>query len=104
MTGSQRAHSNGQWMRRVCGSGQRMRHACNSMQRQRRVCGSGWEWPAAQLKWETVMAAVSQRHNCNGQQRRQRCKGWQKAGKIVMNNGDGDGQLWVKAGVGGRIG
>ena len=82
-----------------------MRYACNSMQRRRRVCGSGQEQPAAQLQWETVMAAASWWHNCNGQWRqwRQR-KGWRDGGKIVMNKDYGDGQLWVKAGVGGRSG
>ncbi len=51
-------------------------------------------------------------HGCNGWpaggtiamwQQRWR-KGWQDGRKIAMNNGDGDGQLWVKVGVEGRSG
>jgi hypothetical protein len=44
--------------------------------------------PAAQLRWATVEAAQGRR---DGR-------------KIAMDNGDGDGKLWVKAGVGGRSG
>ncbi len=92
-------------MRCACGSGQRMGCVCNSMQRRRRVCGSGQERPAARLKWETVMAVASRQHNCNGQRQQQRRhKGQRDGRKITMNNGDGDGQLWVKAGIGGRSG
>ncbi len=91
---------------RACGSGQQMSHACNSVQQHQRVCGSGRERPAAQLQWETVMAAASRRHNYDGQQRRRRWwqKGRQDGGKIAMNNNYGDGQLWVKVGVGGHSG
>ncbi len=73
------------------------------MQWRQRVCGSERGQLAAQLQWETVMAAASWRHNCNGwwQQRR---KGWRDGDKIAMNNGDGDGQLWVKVGIGGCSG
>ncbi len=78
-----------------------MRHAYDSVQRQQRVCVSGREWPAA---WDTVMAAASRRHNCNGQRRRQQRKGRWDGGKIAMNNDYGNGQLWVKAGIGGRSG
>ncbi len=67
------------------------------------VCGSRRGQPAARLQWETVMAAANRRHNCNGRQW-QRHKGWRDSGKIAMDNGDGDGQLWVKVGVGGRSG
>ena len=91
MAGSQRA----------CGIGQRLRRACDSVQRRQRVCGSGQERPAAQLQWDTVMAAASRQHNCNGQRRWRQRKGRQDGGKIAMNNNYGDGQLWVKADVGG---
>jgi hypothetical protein len=50
------------------------------------------------------MAAASRQQNCNGQRQRQQRKGRQDGRKIVMNNDYGDGQLWVKAGVGGRSG
>jgi hypothetical protein len=54
----------------ACGSGQRMRHACDSMQRRQRICvQQRRERSAARLQWETVMAAASQQHNCNVQQR-----------------------------------
>ncbi len=101
--GSQRACGSGQWMRCACDSMQRGQHACNRVQWRRRVCSSRRGRPAAQLQWETVMAAASRRHNCDGQ-RRQRRKGQRDGGKIAMDNGDGDGKLWVKAGVGGRSG
>ncbi len=101
--GSQRACSSGQQIRHACDSVQRQRHTCNSMQRWWRVCGSRRGRPAARLQWETVMAAANRRHNCDGQQRR-RHKGWRDGGKIGMDNGDSDGQLWVKAGVGGCSG
>jgi hypothetical protein len=67
------------------------------------VCGSERGRPAARLQWETVMAAANRWHNCHGRRRRWR-KGRWDGGKIAMDNGDGDGQLWVKAGVGGRSG
>jgi hypothetical protein len=55
------------------------------MQRQWRVCGSGRERLAAQLQWDTVMAAASQRHNCDGQQwLQQRHKGQQDGGKKMQ--------------------
>jgi hypothetical protein len=101
--GSQRAYGSGQRMQCACNSVQQRQCACNSVQRWRCVCGSRQGQPAARLQWETVMAVANQQHNCNGQQRRQH-KGWQDGGKIVMDNGDGDGQLWVQAGVGGRSG
>ncbi len=90
----------------ACGSGQQMRCACNSVQRHQRVCGSRQERPEARLQWETVMAAASRRHNYNGQRqrRRQRQKGRRDGRKIAMNNNYGNGQLWVKAGIGGRSG
>ncbi len=81
-----------------------MRRVCNSMQRGQRVCGSGRVQPAALLQWNTVMAAASRQHNCNGQRQQRQRKGRQDGGKIAMNNDYGDGQLWVKAGVGGRSG
>ncbi len=101
--GSQRACGSRQQMRHACDSMQRQRRACDSMQRQWCVYGSGRGRPAAQLQWETVIAAANRWHNCNGWQRRQR-KGRRDGGKIAMDNGDGYGQLWVKAGVGGRSG
>jgi hypothetical protein len=52
---------------------------------------------------DSDMAAASRRHNCNGRRQR-RHKGRQDGGKIVMDNGNSDGQLWVKAGVGGCSG
>ncbi len=58
----------------------------------------------AGLQWDTVMAAASQRHKCDGQWRRRRRKGRWDGGKIVMNNDYSDGQLWVNAGIGGRSG
>ena len=88
----------------ACGSGQRMWLACDSVQRRQRVCGSGRERLAARLQWDTVMAAASWRHNCNGQQWRRQRKGWRDGGKIAMNNDYGNGQLWVKAGIGGCSG
>ena len=88
----------------ACGSWQWMRRACDSVQRWQRVCGSGRERPAARLQWDTVMAVASWQHNCNGQQRWRRCKGQWDGGKIAMNNDYGNGQLWVKAGIGGRSG
>ncbi len=100
----------GEWLQwtacsqRACGSEQQIRHACNSMQWQQRVCGSWQEQPAAQLKWDTVMAAASRRHNCNGRRQQQRRKGQWDSRKIAMNNDYGNGQLLVKAGVGGRSG
>ncbi len=96
MAGSQRA----------CGSGQQMRHVCDSVQRHQHVCSSGRERPAARLQSETVMAVASRRHNYNGQRQRRRGqqKGRQDGGKIAMNNNYGNGQLWVKVGVGGRSG
>jgi hypothetical protein len=94
MAGSQRA----------CGNGQQMQHACNSVQRWQHVCGSGRVLPAALLQWDTVMAAASRRHNCDGQRRQRRHKERQDGGKIAMNKDYSDGQLWVKAGVGGRSG
>ncbi len=48
------------------------------------------------IAWETMMAAASRQHNCNGRWWRQR-KGRQDGGKIAMDNGDGDGQLWVNS-------
>ncbi len=96
MAGSQRACGSGQRMRRACDSVQRRQLVCDSVQRRRRVCGSGRGRPAAQLQWETVMAAASRRHNCNGR-RRWRCKGRRDDGKITMDNGNGNGQLWVRA-------
>jgi hypothetical protein len=46
------------------------------------------------------MAAASWRHNCDGRWRRwRRRKGRRDGGKIVMDNGDSDGQLWVKVGI-----
>ncbi len=42
--------------------------------------------------------------HCNGQRQPQWHKGQWDGGKVVMNNGNGDGQLWVMAGVGGRSG
>jgi hypothetical protein len=50
------------------------------------------------------MAAASRQHNYNGQWRRQQRKGRQDGIKIAMNNGYGNGQLWVKVGIGGRSG
>ncbi len=64
--GSQRACGSRQRMPRVCNSVQRQWRACDSMQRRRRVCGSGRGRPAARLQWETVMAAASRQHNCDG--------------------------------------
>jgi hypothetical protein len=81
-----------------------MQYACDSVQRQQHVCGSGGERPAAQLQWDTVLAAASRRHNCDGQRRQRQRKGRQDGRKIAMNNNYGDGQLWVKVGVGGRSG
>jgi hypothetical protein len=81
-----------------------MRHACDSVQWRQRVCGSKREQPAAQLQWETVMAAASRRHNYNGQRWQQQCKGRWDSGKIAMNNDNGKGQLWVKVGVEGCSG
>jgi hypothetical protein len=49
------------------------------------------------------MAAANWQHNCDGRWRRRR-KGWRDGGKITMDNGNGDGQLWVKMGVEGRSG
>ncbi len=49
------------------------------------------------------MAAARRWHNCNGQWQRRR-KGWRDSDKIAMDNGNGNGQLSVKAGVGGRSG
>ncbi len=88
----------------ACSSGQRMWRACNSMQRQQHVCSSGRQRLAAQLQWDTVMAAASRRHNSDGQQRQLRCKGQRDGGKIAMNNNYSNWQLWVKAGIGGRSG
>ncbi len=78
-----------------------MRRAYDSVQRQQRVCVSRRERPAA---WDTVMAAASWRHNCDGQRRWRQLKGRQDGGKIAINNDYGNGQLWVKAGIGGRSG
>ncbi len=78
--------------------------SCNSVQRRQRVCGSGQERPAARLQWDTVMAAARQGHNCNGQRRQRRHKGRRDSRKIALNNNYSNGQLWVKAGVGGRSG
>jgi hypothetical protein len=50
------------------------------------------------------MAMASRWHNCDGQRQRRWHKGWQDGRKIAMNNNYGNGQLWVKAGVGGRNG
>jgi hypothetical protein len=99
----QRACSSGQRMRCACNSVQRQRRACDSVQRHWRVCGSGRGQPAAQLQWETVMAAANRHYNCNGRRRQQR-KGRQNGSKIAIDNGNSDGQLWVKVGVGGHSG
>jgi hypothetical protein len=48
----------------------------------------GCDQPVAQLRW--AAAAAAQRTG--------------DGGKIAMDNGNGDGQLWFKAGVGGCIG
>ncbi len=52
----------------------------------------------------TVMAAASRRHNCDGQRQQRQRKGRRDGGKIAMNNDYGNGQLWVKVGVGGHSG
>ncbi len=101
--GSQHVCGSGQWMRHACNSMQRQQRACDSMQRQQHVCGSGRGRPAAQLQWETVMAAANRRHNCDGR-RGQRHKGRWDSGKIAMDNGNSHWPLWVKAGVGGHSG
>jgi hypothetical protein len=47
------------------------------------------------------MAAANRRHNCDGWQWQWR-KGRRDGSKNAMDNGNGNGQLWVKAGVGGH--
>ncbi len=56
------------------------------------------------IAMRTVMAVASRRHNCDGQRRRRRRKGRQDSRKIAMNNNYSDGQLWVKASIGGHSG
>jgi hypothetical protein len=81
-----------------------MWHVCDSVQLRQHVCGSERERLVARLQWDTVMAAASRWHNCNGQQRQQRRKGQWDGTKIKMNNDYYDGQLWVKAGIRARSG
>ncbi len=101
--GSQRACGSRQRMWRACDSVQWQQRVCNSVQQWRRVCSSGRGRPAARLQWETVMAVASWQHNCDGRRQR-RHKGWRGGGKIAVENGNSDGQLWVKVGIGGQSG